>query len=133
MLSSLVQLLVSTHSRAEAAAISRFRYIPRASGFNTQPRGGGCKGYLPRQPGRVVSTHSRAEAAANLKGVLFLKFSVSTHSRAEAAAGSKIAPQCNPSCFNTQPRGGGCRASLSEKLERLEFQHTAARRRLQTV
>ena len=106
-----MKLTVSTHSRAEAAAISRFRYIPRASGFNTQPRGGGCKGYLPRQPGRVVSTHSRAEAAA----------------------GSKIAPQCNPSCFNTQPRGGGCRASLSEKLERLEFQHTAARRRLQTV
>ncbi len=33
-------------------------------------------------------------------------------------------------CFNTQPRGGGCRLAPALPPPLLEFQHTAARRRL---
>ena len=78
---------------------------------------------------------------------------VSTHSRAEAAANFSTIMITNISCFNTQPRGGGCgkfppipyrhssvsthsraeaAASIRIYLTRmiLLFQHTAARRRL---
>ena len=34
---------VSTHSRAEAAAIFLNFHVRQACSFNTQPRGGGCK------------------------------------------------------------------------------------------
>ncbi len=34
--------------------------------------------------------------------------------------------------FNTQPRGGGCEDDFDDALEVLEFQHTAARRRLRS-
>ena len=57
--------LVSTHSRAEAAAILLIIKKQEKLGFNTQPRGGGCtmtgNVYNSRH---IVSTHSRAEAAA---------------------------------------------------------------------
>ena len=56
--------LVSTHSRAEAAA---------------------GRAYLVGERG-PVSTHSRAEAAARHPAQLVQAFFVSTHSRAEAAA-----------------------------------------------
>ena len=102
---------VSTHSRAEAAAIGQGVFL-----HNTQ-----------------VSTHSRAEAAAWQQidvlitdNKLFqhtaarrrLRITgeatkgsdvVSTHSRAEAAAISQRRKRVDLSlCFNTQPRGGGC-------------------------
>ena len=32
--------------------------------------------------------------------------------------------------FNTQPRGGGCERELNNINEQVQFQHTAARRRL---
>ena len=60
-----VDIRVSTHSRAEAAAATHTAQKRHATGFNTQPRGGGC-------------------AIAN--AFLTLLFTVSTHSRAEAAA-----------------------------------------------
>ena len=78
-----------------------------------------------------VSTHSRTEAAANTKRCLMRhrKFQhtaarrrlhdvnnridnlkdVSTHSRAEAAAQPFGKFTLIAFCFNTQPRGGGCR------------------------
>ena len=37
-----INVEVSTHSRAEAAALQKFSRAWRAGGFNTQPRGGGC-------------------------------------------------------------------------------------------
>ena len=57
---------VSTHSRAEAAALKRFILTILAMfSFNTQPRGGGCGGSFRTIKGTIfVSTHSRAEAAA---------------------------------------------------------------------
>ena len=126
-----LNFLVSTHSRAEAAAWIDPATAKSILGFNTQPRGGGC---FPDELGGVitadVSTHSRAEAAAIIyirqKGVfprfqhtaarrrLPLAFGsddslcpVSTHSRAEAAA-----------------------SAAKENWRGKKFQHTAARRRL---
>ena len=99
---------VSTHSRAEAAALTlltclfahRFQHtaarrrLPLNNGdnrqsincFNTQPRGGGCLG---------TST-----IRIRLGG------------------------------FNTQPRGGGCLRDCRRESDCQRFQHTAARRRL---
>ena len=57
-----------------------------SSGFNTQPRGGGCAALAAFLLSAVVSTHSRAEAAATNEG----EFKI------------------NGCGFNTQPRGGGC-------------------------
>ena len=57
--------MVSTHSRAEAAAAIQERFNIVIEGFNTQPRGGGCgEHYRPTDYQLAVSTHSRAEAAA---------------------------------------------------------------------
>ena len=80
-------MMVSTHSRAEAAAAVD-----------------GKKVTLDR-----VSTHSRAEAAAICFDMAFIKTQVSTHSRAEAAAPRTGEPQVMYHGFNTQPRGGGCK------------------------
>ena len=55
---------VSTHSRAEAAAVALTAFLIFSSGFNTQPRGGGCAALAAFLLSAVVSTHSRAEAAA---------------------------------------------------------------------
>ena len=57
---------VSTHSRAEAAALETIRTATVEA---------------------IVSTHSRAEAAARKRNHECLLMLVSTHSRAEAAAG----------------------------------------------
>ena len=57
---------------------------------------------------------------------------VSIHSRTEAAAYDRlnVAPHCY--CFNTQPREGGCLRYNRTQGSDIAFQHTAARRRLQT-
>ena len=77
--------------------------------FNTQPRGGGCFLFIfTILIDNSVSTHSRAEAAARPAERRAIKKEVSTHSRAEAAAILRYTPCLFLSCFNTQPRGGGC-------------------------
>ena len=58
---------------------------------------------------------------------------VSTHSRAEAAAKKFIKSTKRITCFNTQPRGGGCLSQIILRLIKSMFQHTAARRRLPMV
>ena len=78
--------IVSTHSRAEAAAV----------------------GVKLLRVEVIVSTHSRAEAAANEIGYTLKKCGVSTHSRAEAAAYLNTQHLFITRSFNTQPRGGGC-------------------------
>ena len=78
---------VSTHSRAEAAAIIDYK----------------------KHKGMEVSTHSRAEAAAALADCIEdADGDVSTHSRAEAAASIRYFKKGYILGFNTQPRGGGC-------------------------
>ena len=58
-------IVVSTHSRAKAAAVIRSILQILGKSFNTQPREGGC---VHGGGGEVnivsVSTHSRAKAAA---------------------------------------------------------------------
>ena len=81
---------------------------PQACGFNTQPPEGGCiiESYKFCQDD--VSTHSRPKAAAKSKEQTGVTAAVSTHSRPKAAA-------------HTGGRVGA---------NQLQFQHTAARRRL---
>ena len=99
---------VSTHSHPKAAAARR------SSGRSVTP----------------VSTHSRAEAAARPHPTGQGQKKVSTHSRAEAAAILLCRREMPDSCFNTQPRGGGCISPPCEGVFFEVFQHTAARRRL---
>ena len=84
------------------------------------------------RPLRYVSTHSRPKAAGHTIIPKASLLTVSTHSRPKAA-GSDPSYWSVPSfCFNTQPPEGGwaymgeCTGSL------IRFQHTAARRRLET-
>ena len=63
----------------------------------------------------TVSTHSRAEAAARRAEAIKCNQVVSTHSRAEAAAYDRLNYLNRCSCFNTQPRGGGCVRRKSSK------------------
>ena len=99
--------------------------------FNTQPPEGGCRVGVVGVLGWVVSTHSRPKAAASCRASDYR----------------------NTPCFNTQPPEGGCGWPLSctgsvtvsthsrPKAAELRFlnksgsrlfQHTAARRRLQS-
>mgnify|MGYP007005207773 CR=1 FL=1 len=99
--------MVSTHSRPKAAGstiyVCRLRYYC----FNTQPPEGGCfrKGF--RTIFKFVSTHSRPKAAEFTGKDPEEMTIVSTHSRPKAAEGLGV---------------------ISE--DALQFQHTAARRRL---
>ena len=58
---------------------------------------------------------------------------VSTHSRAKAAARWLCRHCLTVKRFNTQPREGGCKPKVKSAKKVVEFQHTAARRRLQLV
>ena len=103
-------LSVSTHSRPKAAGgLSLLSYLTCA-GFNTQPPEGG---WAPPRAGfsisETVSTHSRPKAAGFCcKRIAKFIIRVSTHSRPKAAGW----------------------VALQDVIYMLEFQHTAARRRL---
>ena len=100
--------LVSTHSRAEAAATGKVKRRNRTRCFNTQPRGGGCKksGGHKMQPS-CFNTQPRGGGCICENQATSYAL-VSTHSRAEAAAYDRLNYLNRCSCFNTQPRGGGC-------------------------
>ena len=124
---------VSTHSRPKAAAaISLYTLFRTLSfntqppeggcdllrivrsfplGFNTQPPEGGCKGLPYLSIADRVSTHSRPKAAASTSTNNKTSIRVSTHSRPKAAAFYIY------DCHSVD----------------MEFQHTAARRRLQEI
>ena len=73
-------------------------------------------------PFGVVSTHSHAEAAASVRVFICLIIhKVSTHSHAEAAARLTTARHALKSCFNTQPRGGGCYRFVAKNAVQLGF------------
>ena len=102
---------VSTHSRPKAAGKKWRRGKSISIGFNTQPpEGGWC-----RQPseGEIMSF-------------------VSTHSRPKAAGCLRWFNLENISCFNTQPPEGGWRLLIKLHNSCSAFQHTAARRRLES-
>ena len=146
--------IVSTHSRPKAAG---FTFIGRRYNntqfqhtaarrrldvhislskmnkrFNTQPPEGGWVCFRPRGFVRVVSTHSRPKAAGH----------------------SGFCPNLVRLCFNTQPPEGGWMGSKSKheqlcvsthsrpkaagpykenRRDVVQFQHTAARRRLEPL
>ena len=79
--------------------------------FNTQPPEGGWQRFLRPGALHIVSTHSRPKAAGSLKP---LKLSWLK-------------------CFNTQPPEGGWLVLLCMIFPFTRFQHTAARRRLDTL
>ena len=81
-----VVLLVSTHSRAEAAALKPYRMLVDQACFNTQPRGGGCL--------RPLSSHQ-------------LVWCFNTQPRGGGCSRIPVKTHYDIS-FNTQPRGGGC-------------------------
>ena len=60
-----------------------------------------------------------------------LQYHVSTHSRPKAAGVILFAHRLNISCFNTQPPEGGWERLGIVAKDALQFQHTAARRRLE--
>ena len=98
---------VSTHSRPKAAVIGFQSPRVTRGGFNTQPPEGGWSDSQIRWLVFAVSTHSRPKAAEAQIGEINDSIDVSTHSRPKAAVDVGI-----------------------RYLWRLEFQHTAARRRL---
>ena len=59
--------IVSTHSRAEAAAYTTNKIKHRIASFNTQPPEGGCRIKSDSRAVLPVSTHSRPKAAAQEK------------------------------------------------------------------
>ena len=101
--------MVSTHSRAEAAADLGYSHLTHKLCFNTQPRGGGCTNKNNRPCYSSMFQHTAARRRLpSISTPFIFKTSVSTHSRAEAAATSASNISSNNKCFNTQPRGGGC-------------------------
>ena len=123
-----------------------------ADSFNTQPPEGGwlSQPTLPRLS--KVSTHSRPKAAGTISMIQDTSSTVSTHSRPKAAGSLPCCTKTEYSCFNTQPPEGGWNihfefaqigksfntqppeggwAGVQEGIHGLvQFQHTAARRRL---
>ena len=100
--------VVSTHSRPKAAG----SYI------------------APFHAELFVSTHSRPKAAGHLLNKGLPHTLVSTHSRPKAAGTNDSNSWWNFSCFNTQPPEGGWSSLETMLCQLFEFQHTAARRRL---
>ena len=99
---------VSTHSRPKAAAFIECKNALLVMCFNTQPPEGGCSVDKWDDTWSEVSTHSRPKAAAQCFTGRRQLTTVSTHSRPKAAAFFKFGIVCMT-----------------------QFQHTAARRRLQ--
>ena len=95
-------IIVSTHSRAEAAAKDNIRISSSV----------------------IVSTHSRAEAAAYyfLPDPLVCLFQ---HTAAQRRLHSNKALPCKDERFNTQPRRGGC--SLHKKARKISVLNTVFR------
>ena len=101
---------VSTHSRPKAAGMSRSPAKAVCPCFNTQPPEGGW--------------HCGSDR-------IYFAPTVSTHSRPKAAGWPSAWLKRLNNCFNTQPPEGGWFPNILACDELPEFQHTAARRRLE--
>ena len=80
-----------------------------------------------------VSTHSRPKAAGRYAAAKVQTPSVSTHSRPKAAGITTEQASPDKSGFNTQPPEGGWAVGFAPRLHTGMFQHTAARRRLESI
>ena len=123
---------VSTHSRPKAAA-----WLCRRTGYHTRvsthsrPKAA-AENRRRQKINYIVSTHSRPKAAALCNWMEALPDDVSTHSRPKAAAQTGNLRRRACAGFNTQPPEGGCKRTARATNSLKAFQHTAARRRLQS-
>ena len=101
--------------------------------FNTQPPEGGWLADRQQKQKMTVSTHSRPKAAGGRLKPLLMRLKVSTHSRPKAAGRATTASRTAASRFNTQPPEGGWDWNLTNRFYSNLFQHTAARRRLESL
>ena len=102
-------LIVSTHSRLQAAGGIFWGSISVVLGFNTQPPEGGWDEDFIRAASMLseVSTHSRLKAAGSPQNLMYDGYNVSTHSRLKAAGRLWLLVLHMVWCFNTQPPEGG--------------------------
>ena len=147
---------VSTHSRPKAAGQSKLQQpAQKAVSTHSRPKAAGVTN--PQNPKATeVSTHSRPKAAGSafscMRGgnLLFQhtaarrrlgcvrtlecqSYHVSTHSRPKAAGFIFRRVLFSARGFNTQPPEGGWNTSSPRNTRQTSFQHTAARRRLETI
>ena len=123
---------VSTHSRPKAAGGHQQIMAHFVVCFNTQPPEGGWDVMLSATGGTdAVSTHSRPKAAGPENWLIPAGCIVSTHSRPKAAGmeAAKYGLDWRVST-HSRPKAAGARQRLHRLATR--FQHTAARRRLET-
>ena len=96
---------VSTHSRAEAAASYQLNKTGVKQCFNTQPRGGGCYSYI---------------ASSFFSGSF-------QHTAARRRLRNQVRQSIDCMGFNTQPRGGGCNVLKSgEQYYKIVSTHSRA-------
>ena len=103
---------VSTHSRPKAAAPAVLRWMTLRGSFNSQPPEGGCIGRFSGRSWVAPSFNSQPPEG----GCLAKKLRQHLGGR-----------------FNSQPPEGGCQAQSLRVSSLMEFQLTAARRRLRHV
>ena len=145
--------IVSTHSRAEAAAKylpvqtfykmvfqhtaarRRLRFLSigvrPTNSFNTQPRGGGCSPRPVEQKHQARFQHTAARRRLRVWVNVFTPYGVvSTHSRAEAAAIAGAVFFATVFAFQHTAARRRLQFNGAYYSYLKKFQHTAARRRL---
>ena len=126
-----------------------FLFSATKTGFNTQPRGGGCFESIcikqaifefqhtaarrRLQAGNIASLqqkrfqHTAARRRLRTNATITRQaFEVSTHSRAEAAAAPVGRTFRKIKSFNTQPRGGGCVVNVRSPINTSVSTHSRA-------
>ena len=123
-----IGIMVSTHSRAKAAA-SPYQRASKSLRVSTHSRAKAAADVgINIELLDIVSTHSRAEAAASWRGLCGDISAVSTHSHPKVAAALSLPHHLDLRRFNTQPPEGGCTTRRSKIAAFGRFQHTATRR-----
>ena len=128
---AVLKYVVSTHSRPKAAgAGKRCEVVLNGVSTHSRPKAAGIYHHLNR-PLIMLFQHTAARRRLGLRCVLgALQVAVSTHSRPKAAGGAGF----NPSgtrfvSTHSRPKAAG-HGQIGRASEAIQFQHTAARRRL---
>ena len=126
----LCRTYVSTHSRPKAAGAA-LAVLGRVVVVSTHSRPKAAGYYFQKRiSNHKVSTHSRPKAAGIFPDLKKDELFVSTHSRPKAAGEAAQKAKAQQESFNTQPPEGGWIHLTTSQGEDVQFQHTAARRRL---
>ena len=130
--SGIHRLGVSTHSRPKAAAATAIEREAKVLRF--QHTAARRRLHNPRRDidNPCLFQHTAARRRLHVCAIeIHLPSMVSTHSRPKAAAPRGLRPNFLRYGFNTQPPEGGCIFVHIRLRGIIQFQHTAARRRLQ--